>query len=93
MARGEGHASAAISANCPTVVSGVTLIVTPRFLNFSPGDDGMIETVLELGDVMGHFHKSFNIGLLDSGPIVFFLASIGLLLFLASRVVESRRWW
>jgi ABC-2 type transport system permease protein len=90
-------ASAIVNHSIPAVMVGflvnVSLIVTPRFISFAPTEDGILETVLELGDVMGHFHKSFSIGLLDSGPIVFFLASTGLLLFLASRVVESRRWW
>ena len=90
-------ASASVTHPAPAVMIGflanVLLLVLPRFLDFAPTQDTMLETVLELGDVMGHFHKSFNIGLLDSGPIVFYLASAGLLLFLAARIVESRRWW
>lgn len=90
-------ASASVSHPAPAVLIGflanVLLLVFPPLLDFAPTHDTMIETVLELGDVMGHFHKSFNIGILDSGPTVFFLASTGLLLFLASRLVEARRWW
>jgi ABC-2 type transport system permease protein len=90
-------ASACVTHPVPAVMIGflanILLLVLPRFIDFAPTRDTMIETVLELGDVMGHFHKSFNIGLLDSGPIVFYLASTGLFLFLAARLVESRRWW
>lgn len=90
-------ASASVTHPVAAVMIGflanVLLLVLPRFIEFAPTRDTMIETVLELGDVMGHFHKSFNIGLLDSGPIVFYLASTGLFLFLAARLVESRRWW
>jgi ABC-2 type transport system permease protein len=89
--------SAAVSHPAPAVLLGflanVMLIVAPRFLDFSSSRGSMLDAVLELGDVMGHFHKSFNIGLLDTGPIVFFVASTSLLLFLSARLVESRRWW
>ena len=89
--------SAAVTHPAPAVLLGflanVLLLVGPRFLDFSSSNGSMLETVLELGDVMGHFHKSFNIGLLDTGPIVFYVASTSLSLFLAARLVESRRWW
>ena len=90
-------ASAAVTHPAPAVLLGflanVLLLVGPRFLDFASSRGSMLETVLELGDVMGHFHKSFNIGLLDTGPIVFYLASTSLTLFLAARLLESRRWW
>jgi ABC-2 type transport system permease protein len=43
-------------------------------------------------DVMSHFHRSFLVGLLDTKVLVFFLASTGFFLFLASRAVEAKRW-
>ncbi len=89
--------SAAVTHPAPAVLLGflanVLLLVGPRFLDFTSSRGSMLETVLELGDVMGHFHKSFNIGLLDTGPIVFYVSSTSLSLFLAARLVESRRWW
>ena len=90
-------ASAAVTHPAPAVLLGflanVLLLVAPRFLDFASSSGSMLEAVLELGDVMGHFHKSFNIGLLDTGPIVFYVASTSLALFLAARLVEARRWW
>lgn len=89
--------SAAVTHPAPAVLLGllanILLLVGPRFLDFSSTRGSMLEAVLELGDVMGHFHKSFNIGLLDTGPIVFYVTSTALSLFLAARLVESRRWW
>ena len=89
--------SAAVTHPAPAVLLGflanLLLLVGPRFLDFTSSRGSMLEAVLELGDVMGHFHKSFNIGLLDTGPIVFYVASTSLSLFLAARLVESRRWW
>lgn len=43
-------------------------------------------------DVMAHFQGSFQTGALDSAHVVFFLAWILALLFVAIRIVESRRW-
>jgi ABC-2 type transport system permease protein len=48
--------------------------------------------VLEKVDVLAHYQGSFLTGALDSAHVVFFLAWILALLFLAVRIVESRRW-
>jgi ABC-2 type transport system permease protein len=42
-------------------------------------------------DVMGHF-SDFGKGMLDSASIIFFLSNTVLFLFLAVKVLESRRW-
>ncbi len=43
-------------------------------------------------DVLSHYQGSFMVGSLDSAHVVFFLAWTAALLFLAVRLVESRRW-
>ena len=43
-------------------------------------------------DVVGHFQGSFLTGALDTAHVAFFLAWTGALLFLAVRIVESKRW-
>jgi hypothetical protein len=48
--------------------------------------------VVERIDVMAHFQNSFRTGAIDSSHVVFFLAWILALLFLAVRLVETRRW-
>ena len=44
-------------------------------------------------DVMQHFQSSFVRGALDTADVVFFLAWTGVFLFLATRILEARRWW
>lgn len=48
--------------------------------------------LLERVDVLAHFQGSFLSGALDSAHVLFFLAWTAAALFLAVRVVESRRW-
>ncbi|MAE29282.1 MAG: hypothetical protein CMJ87_09925 [Planctomycetes bacterium] len=43
-------------------------------------------------DILAHFQKSFLVGLLDTTEVVFFLSWTGLFLFLAVRLLETRRW-
>jgi len=43
-------------------------------------------------DVIAHFQKSFLIGVFDTAQVVFFVAWSALFVFLAVRVVETRRW-
>ncbi len=47
---------------------------------------------IEKVDVLGHFQGSFQTGALDSAHVVFFLAWTAAVLFLAVRIIESRRW-
>jgi ABC-2 type transport system permease protein len=48
--------------------------------------------VLEKVDVISHFQGSFLTGAIDTAHVTFFIAWIAALLFLAVRIVESRRW-
>lgn len=48
--------------------------------------------VLEKINVISHFQGSFLTGAIDSAHVIFFVAWIAALLFLAVRVVEARRW-
>lgn len=43
-------------------------------------------------NVIDHLQRSFSAGAFDSADAVFFLSWIGVFLFLAIRLVESRRW-
>ena len=54
--------------------------------------DGVLAWVLERVDVMAHLQASFLSGALDSGHVVFFAAWILAALFIAVRLVESKRW-
>ena len=42
-------------------------------------------------NVLGHF-SDFSKGVLDSGSVIFFLSGTAMFLFLAAKVLESRRW-
>jgi ABC-2 type transport system permease protein len=42
-------------------------------------------------NILGHF-SDFSKGIIDSGSLIFFLTGIGFFLFLAIKVLESRRW-
>ena len=48
-------------------------------------------TVAEV-DVLAHFQRSFQIGVLDTQVLLFFSAWAGFFLFLTVRSVEARRW-
>ena len=55
-------------------------------------DSELVSRVVQTVDVYRHFYQSFNIGVLDTAPIVFFVAWSALFVFLAVRRVEMRRW-
>jgi len=42
-------------------------------------------------NILGHF-SDFSKGILDTGSLIFFVSGIGLFLFMATKVLESRRW-
>jgi len=90
-------ASSSVDHPVPAVLIGfvcnLLLLSLPGLIGLLPPGGEMLETALELGDVRSHFDKSFSIGILDSGPIAFFLATTGLFLFLAARLLELKRWW
>lgn len=51
-----------------------------------------LERLVGTVDILAHFQKSFLVGLLDTTEVVFFLSWTGLFLFLAVRLLETRRW-
>ena len=53
--------------------------------------EGWLRQVLQQVNVMGRFGE-FTRGQIDTGGVVFFLATTALFLFLTIKVVESRRW-
>lgn len=61
-----------------------------RSLRGLPAD--LVQSVVDRVDVVSHLQSSFLRGVLDTGHLAFFLAWTAALLFLAVRVVESRRW-
>jgi ABC-2 type transport system permease protein len=74
-------------------VANIVVVFLPTLagnLRGAPGE--LVAAVVSRVDVMAHLQGSFMTGALDSAHVVFFLAWIGALLFLAVRIVESRRW-
>ena len=55
-------------------------------------DNALLERVIKSVDIHRHFYESFNLGILDTGPITFFLAWTTLFVFIAVRRIEMRRW-
>lgn len=43
-------------------------------------------------DAIRHFQRSFQLGVLDTAEVIFFLTWTGLFLFLTARSLEARRW-
>ena len=69
------------------VVIGPQYVGAVRWLDYPP-----LRGLAERVDVLKHFQGSFLTGALDSAHVVFFLVWTAAALFLAVRVVESRRW-
>ena len=75
------------------IILNITFVAAP--LAGAPQGGKLAEAlgwVLEKINVIGHFNGSFLTGALDSAHILFFVAWICAFLFLAVRVIESRRW-
>ena len=68
----------------------VLVLLLPMLVG-SLRSDLLVELV-EPVDVIRHFQKSFQIGVLDTAVLVFFVAWSGAFLFLAARALEARRW-
>ena len=74
-------------------VANIGIIFLPNFTRSVPGAArDAVHTAVQHVDVLFHFQASFMTGVLDSAHLVFFVAWIAALLFLAVRLVESRRW-
>ena len=75
------------------ILVNVALFALPMLARSWRGGAGdLLGAVLERVDVLAHFRGSFLTGVVDSAHVVFFLAWIAAALFLAVRLVESRRW-
>ena len=86
--------------NTPLIAAflGFFLNVVMLSLRFLEGtlkglDAGLRESLMRKVDVIAHFQSSFVRGALDTADIVFFLGWTGVFLFLATRLLEARRWW
>lgn len=51
------------------------------------------ESLMRKVDVIAHFQSSFVRGALDTADVAFFVAWTAVFLFLATRLLEARRWW
>lgn len=75
------------------IVVDLVLVFLPMVLyRAALAPAGTVHWLLEKVDVVAHVQGSFLSGALDSAHVVFFLAWIAGLLFLAVRLVETRRW-
>ncbi len=85
-------ASTPLVAAFLAIVVNIVVVYLPNLpaTRLLPG--GIARWTLEKIDVLAHFQGSFLTGALDSAHCVFFAAWILALLFLAVRIVESRRW-
>jgi ABC-2 type transport system permease protein len=63
-------------------------------LSYSGGTGGtsLLGTVLQYADFTSHFYNTAYAGRLDLRDIVYYVSIIVLMLFFATRIVESRRW-
>ena len=69
--------------------------VLPFFANTGAKQEVIIEKtagIVTSMDAVRHFQRSFQLGVLDSAEVVFFLTWTGLFLFLTARSLEARRW-
>lgn len=74
-------------------VANILLIFLPQSGRRASGLGAeLLRSVIERIDVIAHFQGSFMTGALDSAHLVFYLAWIAAFLFLAVRLVETRRW-
>lgn len=55
-------------------------------------DTGTLGTVVGYLDISRQYYENFPNGVLDLGNVVYFISITAFFLFLAARVVESRRW-
>ncbi len=74
------------------VLSIVPLLVFTFVVGvIAPRTSGILTLILHHVSIQEHF-ADFTRGLVDTNHVIFFLTSTGLFLFLAVKVLESRRW-
>ena len=75
------------------ILLNIVLLVLPMAVGMARGAlRETAEAALALVDVSSHFERSFLTGALDTSDLVFFGSWTAVALFLAVRLVESRRW-
>jgi ABC-2 type transport system permease protein len=79
-----------IVAAIVATVFDLGLFFVPLFSQQMPR--GWLRTSLEHVSILFHFNDGFGKGVLDTGMIAVYVVGTGFFLFLATRVVESRRW-
>lgn len=72
------------------IVFNATFYVLPLAVGMLESE--LLQRIVKSVDIHRHFYQSFNLGVLDTGPLVFFVAWTSLFVFLAVRRVEMRRW-
>jgi len=75
------------------IVANIALLSVPlagKLLKAGP--EGWVRGVLRHADVIAFFQASFMVGALDTKHLAFFLAWTGFCVFLATRLLETRRW-
>jgi ABC-2 type transport system permease protein len=71
-------------------VSG--LVTSMLAYSGSMGGTSLLGTLLQYVDFTSHFYNTAFIGVLDLKDIVYYISVIVLMLFFATRVIESKRW-
>lgn len=79
----------------PWLASEALSYLMPLFAENAADRAAMMEKaegVVVSMDAIRHFQRSFQIGVIDTAEVVFFLMWTGLFLFLTARSLEARRW-
>jgi ABC-2 type transport system permease protein len=74
------------------ILVNIALVYLPLVASSVRGTSPSLTWILERIDVLAHFQGSFLTGALDTAHVVFFLAWTLAALFVAVRLVETRRW-
>jgi ABC-2 type transport system permease protein len=87
----------ASAASGTPLVAAFLAVVTSCLVIFGPlagrtMRNDAAKWAIEKVDVMSHFQGSFQTGAIDTAHVVFFVAWILALLFIAVRLIESKRW-
>ena len=79
----------------PFLASSVMAYLVPLLTSTAAEQAALVErmgSVVASMDALRHFSRSFQMGVLDTAEIIFFLTWISFFLFLTARSIEARRW-
>ena len=79
----------------PFLASQLMLYLVPLLTSSAEGQAALTDlmgNIVASMDALRHFGRSFQLGVLDSSELVFFLTWISFFLFLTARSIEARRW-